>query len=96
MARDASHTSRNDSLGAVNAGASRVRLMRKSTLSKRELRVLATAILQMMIALSVLVLLLIYLLGVDLISALVIAFLVGCYGAWLIYENWEGLKEKKG
>ena len=73
----------------------RVRLMRKSTLSKRELRVLATLILQMMIALSVMVLLLIYLLGTDLISALAIAFLVGCYFAWLIYENWEGLKEKK-
>ena len=85
----------NDNLEAVNAGAYRVRLMRKSTLSKKELRVLATLILQMMITLSVMVLLLIYLLGANWLSALVIAFLGGCYGAWLIYDNWEGLKEKK-
>ena len=61
----------------------------------RELRVLAKAILQIVIILSVMVLLLIYLLGANWLSALVIAFLVGCYAAWLIYDNWEGLKEKK-
>ena len=58
------------------------------------MRILAELILQIIAILSVMVLLLVYFLGADLISALTIAFLGGCYLAWLIYRNREGLKKK--